>query len=461
MKVHDRTFASRDLYKTWLKTKDGLTFTGNPSNNYGATHTSSPFTWINESTFVGGCDDTLALLDGLEREKAAAPITHPLNIGVLGTANIARKNIAAIASTQHVHTLVVGSRNTERAALYAAENNVPHSCGSYAEVLNNTQVDAVYLPLPTTTHLEWVAKAAASGKHILCEKPVAVSTSELLQMLRLCKQASVFLMDGVMFMHHRRLPLLHEALHGHTSVLGSQGPLLINSHFSFKGDADFFQNNIRVQTQGDPLGCIGDLGWYNVRFSLFVFDYEMPTSVRCVVHRASAEGVPFHASGTLVWSRNGARSSGGSGGSGGSGSGVPVADRCSNFVCSFLHTECQNATVVGEEGFIELNDFVIPTKAAKTSFRQVKHVWGAKAENIDVQTTDVECVGDQSKQMWETFQQLLAVDEGKSVGTTGSSGRGQQFYMDVVLKTQMIIDALMASSKQGGVEIVLGPVPEY
>ena len=71
-KVNDRTFASRDLYKAWLKTKDGLTFTGNPSKNYGANHTSSPFTWINESTFVGGCDDTMAMLEELENEQAAS-----------------------------------------------------------------------------------------------------------------------------------------------------------------------------------------------------------------------------------------------------------------------------------------------------------------------------------------------------------------------------------------------------
>ena len=67
-KVNDRTFASKDLYKTWLLTKDGLKFTGNPSKNYGADHTSSPFTWINDNEFVGGCDDTMALIDNLDNQ---------------------------------------------------------------------------------------------------------------------------------------------------------------------------------------------------------------------------------------------------------------------------------------------------------------------------------------------------------------------------------------------------------
>jgi len=372
-----------------------------------------------------------------------------VNVGVLGTANIARKNIAALANAKQIQCLVVGSRNEQRAATYAAENQVPHFYGSYEQVLQDDRVQAVYLPLPTTTHAHWVAQAAAHGKHILCEKPVATNTDELVQMLALCKQANVVFMDGVMFQHHQRLVHLQEAMYGERSVLGHRGPLQLHSHFSFKGDADFFTNNIRCQAQGDPLGCLGDLGWYNVRFSLFVFQYEMPTSVRCVIHQANEAGVPYHASATMVWPSK----------VDGDGGGVPVADRCSTFVCSFLHTEHQNASVVGEDGFIELNDFVIPTNASGTTFRQVKHAWGSKAEKIDVQTKEVECQGDQTIAMWETFRHLVVAATGGGGG--GGGGEGMQFYMEVALKTQLVVDALLESGRNGGVAIEVGALPEW
>ena len=117
-------------------------------------------------------------------------LSTPLSIGILGTSNIARKNILAIATSKNATCLMVGSRDENRAREYAEETNVPDH-GSYEQVLAHPNVDSVYIPLPTTTHLEWVLKAAKSGKHVLCEKPVAVNTSELIEMLRACRDANV------------------------------------------------------------------------------------------------------------------------------------------------------------------------------------------------------------------------------------------------------------------------------
>jgi predicted dehydrogenase len=370
-----------------------------------------------------------------------------LKVGVLGTANIARKNIIAMNLAEHCNCVAVGSRSADKAAKYAQENNVPNHFGTYDEVLQDETVNAVYIPLPTTTHLEWVSKAAAQGKHILCEKPVGCSTAELVEMLRIAKEANIVFMDGVMFMHNTRLKHLRNSMYEKNSIFNNgnnAGPLQINSNFSFKGDESFFQNNIRCKAAGDPLGCIGDLGWYNVRFSLFVFHYEMPKSVRCVIHQASSEGVPYHASATMVWSSQHENNSS-----------IPVADRCSNFTCSFLHAENQSATIIGENGFIELNDFVIPADPTKSSFNLIKHKWGSKAEKIDVQCNTVECQGEQTIQMWETFQQLVS----NTIDTTSSADK--QFYMEVALKTQMIVDALLESGRNDGAEVVLPTLPEW
>ena len=118
-KVNDRTFASRDLYKTWLNTKDGLTFTGNPSKNYGADHTSSPFTWINESTFVGGCDDTMAMLEELENEQAAGFTASQINtVSVAGYASCGYHQKALAAAQAFFGTEKVNDRTFASRDLY-------------------------------------------------------------------------------------------------------------------------------------------------------------------------------------------------------------------------------------------------------------------------------------------------------------------------------------------------------
>src|SRR5205823_9933704 len=104
------------------------------------------------------------------------------------------------------------------------------------------------------------------GKHILCEKPCGASSADVRAMLDACRTSKVQFMDGVMFMHSQRLALMRQVLDDRQSV----GNILrIASQFSFKGSDDFLEQNIRVSGALEPLGCLGDLGWYNIRFSLW------------------------------------------------------------------------------------------------------------------------------------------------------------------------------------------------
>jgi xylose dehydrogenase (NAD/NADP) len=122
-----------------------------------------------------------------------------LHVGILSTAKIARKNILAMqheASAKVVEAVCVGSRDAERARKFAEETGVLESYGSYNQVLASPAVDAVYVPLPTALHAEWVAKAAAAGKHVLCEKPVARTTAELVSMLQALAERDLVFMDG-------------------------------------------------------------------------------------------------------------------------------------------------------------------------------------------------------------------------------------------------------------------------
>ena len=109
-------------------------------------------------------------------------------------------------------------------------------------------------------------------------------------------------MDGVMFMHSPRLPRLKEEL----SSPGFGELRRVVSDFSFGGDDNFHGTgsgvgNIRTDAALEPLGALGDLGWYNTRFSLWAFDYEMPATASAVVNKAYDNGVPMDMSVTLRW----------------------------------------------------------------------------------------------------------------------------------------------------------------
>src|SRR6185369_7862941 len=105
--------------------------------------------------------------------------------GILGTANIARKNWKAIRNAGNSTVVAVASRDRARAQTYIDECQAhvpfapaPAACGSYAELLDRRDVDAVYIPLPTGVRKEWVIRAAEAGKHVLCEKPCGVTVAD-------------------------------------------------------------------------------------------------------------------------------------------------------------------------------------------------------------------------------------------------------------------------------------------
>src|SRR5262249_36492425 len=230
--------------------------------------------------------------------------------GILGTARIARKNWKAIRNAGNSALVAVASRDPERARQFIEDCQAdvpltprPVACGSYRELLDRDDIDAVYLPLPTGIRKEWVLQAARAGKHVLCEKPCAVCSADLCTMLDACRENGVQFMDGVMFMHSRRLPLLRQTLDDGRSI-GSVRR--ITSQFSFLAADVLVATNLRANNLLDPLGCLGDLGWYNIRFSLFVMKEQLPRRVagRLLAAHNPAAGppVPMEFSGEMFFS---------------------------------------------------------------------------------------------------------------------------------------------------------------
>src|SRR5580704_8111921 len=100
--------------------------------------------------------------------------------GILSTANIGIKRVVpAILSGERGEIAAIASRDASRAAEVAARFAIPRSYGSYEALLNDSKIDAIYNPLPNHLHAEWTVKALNAGKHVLCEKPLALSISEV------------------------------------------------------------------------------------------------------------------------------------------------------------------------------------------------------------------------------------------------------------------------------------------
>ena len=131
-----------------------------------------------------------------------------LRWGLLSTARINRRLIPAIRAAERAELVGVASRSPERAEAYAAEWGIPRVYGGYQSLLDDREVDAIYISLPNSLHAEWTVRAAEAGKHVLCEKPLAVNVAECDQILAAAESAGVVVVEAVMYLHH---PLLQEA----------------------------------------------------------------------------------------------------------------------------------------------------------------------------------------------------------------------------------------------------------
>lgn len=138
-----------------------------------------------------------------------------VRFGILGCANIARQLSRAIVLSPSTALCAIASRSIEKAQKFAADNSLPSTVkiyGEYGAVLDDPDVDAVYIPLPTTLHARWAVAAAENKKHVLLEKPVALDVAELDRILEACEANGVQFMDGTMWMHHPRAERMKEAL---------------------------------------------------------------------------------------------------------------------------------------------------------------------------------------------------------------------------------------------------------
>ncbi|MEA2009227.1 MAG: Gfo/Idh/MocA family oxidoreductase, partial [Actinomycetota bacterium] len=206
----------------------------------------------------------------------------------------------------------------------------PAAYGTYEGLLASDAVDAVYIPLPNDLHAEWTKKAAAAGKHVLCEKPLALSVSEAEEMARVCEEAGVKLGEAFMYRHH---PTWVEAVRlVRDGAIGDlQG---VQSWFSYYNDDP---ENIRNRTENGG-GAIMDIGCYNINLSRMLFAAE-PVRIEAAVRRDPTMGIDTLSSAVLEFPGGGQ----------------------ATFTCSTRSEDYQRVHIVGTAGRIEIEiPFNIP-----------------------------------------------------------------------------------------------------
>lgn len=189
-----------------------------------------------------------------------------LRWGLLSTARINRAIIPALRASERNQLAVVASRDLGKAQAYAQEWSIPRALGSYEALLADPDIDAIYNSLPNSLHAEWTIKAAQAGKHVLCEKPFAMTLGDVDAMIAAARQAGVVVTEGFMYRHHPQTLKVKELLDG-----GALGQLRsVHGAFTFNIAPG---PNVRL-APGLGGGSIWDTGCYLINFARYVAGAE-------------------------------------------------------------------------------------------------------------------------------------------------------------------------------------------
>ena len=257
-------------------------------------------------------------------------MTEPVSWGVLGVAGIAvHKVIPAMQRSELSPVRAIASRSEGKAQEAAIALGIERAYPSYEALLADPDIEAVYIPLPNHLHAEWTERAAAAGKHVLCEKPLAMSSDQARHMIDVCRHAGVKLMEAFMYRLH---PMWVEAKRMVDS--GEIGELLaIQSFFSYR---NVDPSNIRnISDFGG--GALMDVGCYPVNVARMLFGAE-PTTVKSSIRRDPEFGTDAVTSAVLDFE-----------------------GRHATFTCSTQLEDDQGVNLVGTTGRLEIEiPFNIP-----------------------------------------------------------------------------------------------------
>jgi predicted dehydrogenase len=360
-------------------------------------------------------------------------MTNVCRWGFLSTAGIGRKNWKAIHRAPNAMVAAVASRDFSKAQTFIAENQSttpfttpPRAYGDYKSLIIAPDIDAIYVPLPTALRKTWVIAAAEAGKHVLCEKPCASNLEDLRAMVDACQANNVQFMDGVMFMHSRRLPAIKTVLEDRDRI----GTLRrIGVQFSFCGPDAFFQSDIRTHSQMEPQGCLGDLGWYCIRMILWAMNGKLPSQVSARIltegkQPASPANVPLEFSAELLFEEN----------------------ISASFYCSFITEHQQFVRFCGSKGYVQLDDFVLPYLGSELNFDIANHTFQVLGCDFNMERHVERRAVREYPNSWPNSQETNMIRTFSDAVLTKSPDAQWPKWS---LATQSVLDACLESARSG------------
>jgi predicted dehydrogenase len=257
-------------------------------------------------------------------------MTTNLRIGILSTADIARRKvIPGMRTADRVDVIAIASRDADQARRVADQLGIPRAHGSYEALLADPDVDAVYIPLPNHLHMEWTIAAARAGKHVLCEKPMAMTSADAQRMVDACTTEGVSFMEAFMYRLHPSWVAVRELV-----ASGRIGRLMaIQSWFGYYNDDP---TNIRnIAAVGG--GALMDVGCYCINLSRMLFESE-PGRIEASITRDPDLGVDILTSALMEF-----------------------GDGIATFTCSTRAEDDQRVHIYGDRGRISIGiPFNIP-----------------------------------------------------------------------------------------------------
>lgn len=199
-------------------------------------------------------------------DEATRDLPHPpVRWGIVSSANIGvRAVLPGILASRNGQLVAIGSREMERAERIAELVPGARAYATYDAVLDDPEVEAVYIPLPNALHAEWTIRAAERGKHVLCEKPLSATVDEVRRMFDACRAAGVLLMEAFMYRFHPQIRYMMAQI-----AAGAIGEVrFARSGFAF--DIRSRAENIRLQAALAG-GSLMDIGCYPLNFCQIIF----------------------------------------------------------------------------------------------------------------------------------------------------------------------------------------------
>lgn len=247
---------------------------------------------------------------------------HKIRWGLMSTARINNQLIPAIRSSERGELAAVASRRIMKARKYAREKQIPLAFGSYDEMLASPDVDAVYVSLPNHLHAEWTIRALRAGKHVLCEKPLALTVEEVDAIISASKETGKSAMEALMYRHHPQTLMVAEWIeNGRIGALQS-----VRGVFNFVLD---HRGDYRYEPELGG-GAIWDIGIYPISYAQWLM--KEPAKQVFGVQRTGKSGVDMVFHGEMVFS----------------------GDRFAQISCSFQSPTHTSVEIMGTKGRILL-----------------------------------------------------------------------------------------------------------